>query len=198
MPCDPIAAALQPQIASAVAEGFDDRDDLIDNFTNLTVEEHGRDDLGPLVTGLVDAALAAHARRQARWPAVTDCDRLDRAFEALEEQGVVARQHFSCCSNCGEAEIGGEIAAAEDDGREVVGYAFYHQQDTQRAAEGGGIYVKYGPNTDGPETAAIGRMIVAAVEAAGLKAEWDGSPNNAVLVRLKWRKRRADGEPAGE
>ena len=193
MPCDPISAELQPQIESAVAEGFSSRDSLIDNFTDIAEDEHDRDDLGPLVAGLVDAALAAHARRQARWKGETDCDRLDRAFEALEAEGVVARQNFTCCSTCGHYEIGDEIAGAEDEGREVAGYAFYHMQDTQRAAEGGGIYVRYGSNEGGPEPAAVGRRIVAAVEAAGLKAEWDGSPNTCVLVRLKWRKRRADG-----
>ena len=59
---------------------------------------------------------------------------LNRAFAALEEEGVIARQNFTCCGTCASAEIWDEI----DDSREWKGYIYFHQQDAEaslRAAE---------------------------------------------------------------
>jgi hypothetical protein len=86
---------LRSQIDAAVAEGFSSRDGIVDGFTELAEEEHKRNGLEPLVARLTDEALVAHDSRQAGWIGETDCDRLDSAFASLEEQGVVARQHFT-------------------------------------------------------------------------------------------------------
>ena len=62
--------------------------------------------------------------------------KLDRAFEALRKAHVVAEQEFSCCNNCGYAEIRGD--------RNDLGYVFFHQQDTERLVESGSTYLSYG------------------------------------------------------
>ena len=58
----------------------------------------------------------------------------------LEEEGVIARQNFTCCGTCASAEIWDEI----DDSREWKGYIYFHQQDTESLAESGGTYVGFG------------------------------------------------------
>lgn len=149
------------------------------------------------------AVLRHHARRfmadtlddqrveQAGWQAVTDCDRLDAAFAALEREGVVCRQNFSCCGACGAAEIWDEMAAAEERGRAVVGYAFFHMQDTEAAVEGGGLYLSYGAVEAGPDAAeAVGRAVVDALEAKGLDPLWDGEWTHRIFVPLRWQRRR--------
>jgi hypothetical protein len=90
--------------------------------------------------------LAAFQEEMKGWPKVTDCDRLDAAFEELERNGIVARANFTCCSNCGRAEIGGPMQEAAARGLCVRGYAFFHQQSTERAVEGSGVMLKYGPS----------------------------------------------------
>ena len=65
---------------------------------------------------------------------------LNSAFAALEEEGVIARQNFTCCGTCASAEIWDEI----DDSREWKGYIYFHQQDTESLAESGGTYVGFG------------------------------------------------------
>jgi hypothetical protein len=58
---------------------------------------------------------------------------------------------------------------------------------------GGDIYIKYDSVEDDPhKKAAVGRMIVEALERAELRAEWNGDPETAVRVQLEWRKRRQD------
>ena len=42
---------------------------------------------------------------QKSWPQVTDCDRLDRAFAALEQQGVIALHRAGCTQSDGLEEV---------------------------------------------------------------------------------------------
>lgn len=188
---------MRTRIENQVAEGFSERDSIIENAMDNAVDEYQEytsDELEPKVTELTDAAIAAHHKRQARWKRETDCDRLDQAFAELERQGVVARQNFTCCSTCGHYEIGDEIATFRKKKKKsapVSGYAFYHMQDTESAVEGGGIYIKYDTlSNDEAQKVAVGEAIVAALTAAGLRPEWDGDPNTGVFVNVTWRKRR--------
>jgi hypothetical protein len=95
MPTKKQLAELKQDITAAVSEGFSSRDDILDRF----VEDPDEETYGELdedeVERLVDAAILAHHRKQAKWTAPTDCDRLDVAFKALNRQGVVARQNFT-------------------------------------------------------------------------------------------------------
>lgn len=134
--------------------------------------------------------LAELQAEQARWPAVTDCERLDAAFAALERVGIVCRQHFTCCGSCGAAAIWNEMATAEEAGTLVQGYTFFHAQDTEAAVEGAGLYLSFGAVAEGPEAAeAVGRAIVDVLETKGLETAWDGQWTHRIFVALEWRRR---------
>ncbi|MFG1839527.1 DUF6891 domain-containing protein [Micromonospora sp. NPDC049175] len=135
----------------------------------------------PVVTEEVGAHLAA----QTHWPEVTDNDRLTAAFRTLSAAGLVARESFSCCQNCGTAEIGDEVPQ----GQTVRGYAFYHQQDAENAVDGSGLHVAYGLFGQ-PTTADIGTEVAAALRAEGLTVHWDGSTGTRIGVPLTWQRRR--------
>ncbi|MFB6437380.1 hypothetical protein ACFCVY_11435 [Streptomyces sp. NPDC056411] len=140
-----------------------------------------------IVAGLWEERLA----EQAGWPEVTDPDRVAQAFAALGSQGLTARMNFSCCSGCGIGEIGAERADGDR------GFVFFHYQDTEAAAEGHGLAVRYGayagPGEDGAPAerrTAVGRTVVAALTGAGLPVQWDGDPDRVIEVSpLDWRKR---------
>ncbi|MFE5580742.1 DUF6891 domain-containing protein [Kitasatospora sp. NPDC056531] len=163
------------EIAESLVEVLDDQ--------GLTQEEAER-----IVAPLWTERLA----EQAEWPQTTDVDRLEEAFDALEEQGIVAAMDFTCCAGCGYAEIGDE---ADEDS---YGFVFFHQQDTEAAAAGRGLMLRYGGFRAGEEpgevserrTVEVGRAVVAALEAVGLPVEWDGSPHTAIRVApLEWLNR---------
>ncbi|WP_327676476.1 DUF6891 domain-containing protein [Kitasatospora sp. NBC_00458] len=163
------------EIAESLVEDLDDQ--------GLTAEEAER---------IVAPLWRERLEEQASWPETTDVDRLEAAFDALEEQGIVAAMDFTCCASCGYAEIGGE---ADEDSR---GFVFFHQQDTERAVSGGSLMLRYGGfQVDGESTEAavrrtvgIGRAVAAALGAAGLPAEWDGSPERAIAVTpITWLNR---------
>jgi hypothetical protein len=137
-------------------------------------------------------------RQQRHWPAVTDADRLERAFAALTGDGVVSRMNFTCCRTCGEAEIADEVPT----GAVPDGYVFFHNQDADQL-EPGRLHLAWGVFAPYADEAAyehamhrIGNRIVDALGAQGLTVEWDGRPEHRItLTGLVWR-RRLPADPA--
>jgi hypothetical protein len=116
-------------IAYRVLEGFESVHEIVEDATEYALGKHGRDDLQPSIKAMLAELLAAHRTEQAGWESSTDCDRLDEAFAALNQHGIVARQDFSCCNNCGFTDIWDEIEK-EEERQPVTGYVFYHLQGT--------------------------------------------------------------------
>lgn len=138
-------------------------------------------------------AVTELTQEQASWPALTDYDRLKAAFDTLEDEGIVARENFTCCGTCGAAEIGAEIEDFEaQTSRPAKGYVFFHQQDTDSAVEGHGLYFNYGTaDADWTEekSLAIGQRLFDALKSVGLTPDWDGSLDHRVSVSLNWQRR---------
>ncbi|MEV8099340.1 hypothetical protein [Kitasatospora sp. NPDC085879] len=134
---------------------------------------------------LADRMWLERVAEQAAWQGETDPERLSRAFAALQEAGITARENFTCCRSCGQAEIGGE------GGPDARGFVYFHTQCTDSAAAGHGLMLMYGGFDDTEETTvAVGREVVAALQAVGLPTTWDGDPARAVHVTpLDWRRR---------
>jgi hypothetical protein len=181
---------LREHVRTDLRMGFVPVEDIAESVMDL-VETDDADEMLAVVEELVRSESEAFRREQAGWPAVTDCDRLDLAFQELERRGIVARHHFSCCMNCGSREIWGEVDDAADAGMQARGYAFYHEQDTARAADGGGLFLAYGAFEDDAK-AAVGHEVAAVLHAQGLTTEWDGSPDRRIQVTLDWKRRRDD------
>lgn len=162
-----------------VHSGFHDEDEVVTAITDTFEDELSESD----AEALVERVWGARVAEQATWPAETEADRLLAAFVTLEAHGIVARADFTCCNNCGNAEIAAE---AEDNAR---GFVFFHQQDTERAVLGDGLYLSHGTfGTTDPT--AVGEEIVAALAARDLPAEWDGNPGQRILVSpLTWQLR---------
>jgi hypothetical protein len=186
-----LLAEVRAYIQRHVIAGFDPPSSIVESVVEAFSEEADEDTLWPLVERLTRETVEAHFRDQASWPELTDCDRLDDAFEELNRHGIVCRQNFTCCGTCGVAEIGGEIRAEEEHGLAVRGYAFYHMQDTESAAEGYGLYLNYGSvEGDRAATLQVGKEIVEALERHELTTEWNGRIETRIHVPLDWKRRR--------
>src|SRR5262249_54781487 len=144
----------------------------------------------PEIKRVTAEVLAAHQAEGAEWGPTTDCDRLDAAFTALDAQGIVARQHFSCCNNCGFAGIWDEVEEAGKQ-RPIEGYVFYHRQGTERAIKTGQLLMAYGSVEDDPEAfQRVGNKIVAELRRVGLNASWGGTAGHPIVVEgIVWRHR---------
>ncbi|MBN2131292.1 MAG: hypothetical protein JW741_17460 [Sedimentisphaerales bacterium] len=186
--CSEIDAFIQLR----VKEGFASEDEIVEAMLDYWADPPDFDALEAYVVRTTREALAAHCEAQKSWPEETDCDRLDFAFLVLEEEhGIVAWQNFTCCQTDGHSEIWGEIRQVQAQ-RPVMGYAFYHEQDTENAARYGELFLAYGA-VEESETAqvAVAQRIVDTLRDAGFAVEWNGSVKERVFVTgVDWKKRR--------
>lgn len=166
------------EIADMVIESFDSEE--------LDADE---------VQGHTKAALRALRRQAASWPAVTDCEKLDAVFRALGDRHLIAIQNAGYTQSDGYSDVG-EVLRSHPQRSEVIGYCFFHGQDLERAVNGDGLYLAFGPIDPKLEQtvgAQVGRLIVEELGRAGLEATWDGTfAQRIFLPHVDWKRRRVD------
>ena len=182
--------ALKQFIEQHVKEGFLQRDEIIQATLIEFRGEFGGPDFYQAVSATVDRNLARHLIMESAWVATTDCDRLEKAFSELEQIGIVTRQHFTCCNDCGHREMQSELRRRRK-GKKTQGFAFFHQQDTRRAIKHGVIFLTFDAlEKDVEKAVAVGALVLEGLRKSGLKAAWNGSYLQRIEITLNWRKRR--------
>ncbi|MFD4943219.1 DUF6891 domain-containing protein [Streptomyces sp. NPDC058239] len=176
---------LEKRVREVLIGGYASRAELAELAEEYLVTEDRRPVSREQAGALADRLWLERVAEQATWQGETDPERLTRAFTALQEAGITARENFACCRSCGESEIGSE---GEPDAR---GFVYFHTQCTDSAAAGHGLMLLYGGFDGSSETTAVvGHEVLAALEASGLNAEWDQDPGRAITVTpLDWRRR---------
>lgn len=176
MPQEDVIEIIADFMIDEINETMDEED--------LPTEEVVENEVNTIAALVVTKALEECLKEQSTWVGMTDCDKLTNAFEELSENGIVAKENFTCCQTCGSYEIS-EYAVKGD-----YGYVFYHQQDTERAVEGDGVYLSYGNlGLAKKPFEEITDQIVKTIEKHGLKVDWNGTSNTRMLVNLDWKKR---------
>ncbi len=182
---------LRQFVDSQVAGGFADREGIVQGAIDYLGEEADEETLTAHAELYTAEAMSRHWLEQDKWPAVTDCDRLDAAFAELEQKGIVSRQDYLCCGTCGEYEIHEEMEKVAVTGLPVRGYVFYHMQDTDSAVEGYGLCFNYGSIDDLTESAInVGHEIVSILKKHSLKPTWDGNIGKRIQLPMDWKRRR--------
>jgi hypothetical protein len=152
---------------------------------------------GTLEVGWLQAEVGKEAARkkaeEATWPATTDCDRLDRAFAALETEGLIVEQDAGLTKSDGLEIVTEAYEDAVEDGEAagIVGYCYYHGQDLDRVMESGDLWLAFG-DFDGEEESSVevGRRVQRALEDVGFAVQWSGSVQERILVRgIRWQRR---------
>ncbi|CAM3765897.1 DUF6891 domain-containing protein [Tsukamurella strandjordii] len=146
-----------------------------------------------------------------------DWVRFDAACEAIAAHGLVVRQNFTCCRTCADEEIGDERTGDE------WGYVYFTQQDAVELAYGkAGVYLGYGsfgpsPSIDPDELERsrgdarkmsayyertfddLAAAITSALEAQGLRYDWDGDTGNRIkVIDMDWRRPLPEDGPVFE
>jgi len=175
-----------------VRAGYAPLDEIVDDAAGLLAKTGGDPDtVRGAARTVADRVLAAHLSEQETWPEPTDNDRLDAAFAELDRDGILARQHFACCEECGAREIDDELDQAEKAGRPARGFTYFHRQDTEHAVDGEGLYLSFGASDrDRDASVAIGHEVVAALGRHGLAPVWNGKFVHRIALPMYWRRRR--------
>lgn len=136
--------------------------------------------------------LAEKRAVEAQWPQTTDCDKLDRVFEQLNQQRICALQYVGDTMDDGYGSVSDTINADGVPEDRYMGYCFYHSQDMDRALQGDGLMLAFGYlDSDEPKDAVpVGQMICDALRQEGLEVKWDGTHKRRIeLPRLRWQRR---------
>lgn len=179
-------ADLGAYVRVQVAVGHADLDAIVEETASMfQVDEQA-------VRPLAEAACAAALADVPAWPAVTDCDRLDAAFAALDRAGIRARQHFTCCNSCGHYEMTEDI---HRDRRfreaQIDGYVFYHRQDAEIAVIDGVLNLRHATiGDDDARALAVARHVETALRDVGLAPVWDGNLDRTIQLHgFRWQRR---------
>lgn len=170
--------------------GFESRSYLIEQAADLLLDDGYTGEIEPAAQAIADRAIETLTAEQADWPVEGDCEKFDRAFEALKASGIFARHHYSCCGTCGTSEIYMEIDDALERGEQVRGHTYYHVQDTESAVAGGSLFLAYGDAEGTDEgTRAIGHEVCEALKREGIDVDWNGDIRRRIWVKLDWKRR---------
>jgi hypothetical protein len=126
------------------------------------------------------------------WPEVTDCDRLDRAFEALRKQGLLAGHRTGYTQQDGLEVITGRYKEAGGKESNLAGYCFYTIQDLEGAMEGDtGLFLAFGHfSGSSRKGVAVGCQLREVFERFGFTVVWDGSIKARLLLSgFRWQRR---------
>jgi hypothetical protein len=133
---------------------------------------------------------SAKLEEEKSWPAVTDWDRLAAAFSSLWEGGIMALHQAGFEPSDGPPIVAQEYHSRGAEKSGLIGYCFYDWQSIERAIDGQGVWLSYGDiDGDLQKGVEIGRRVVAALEAAGLRTTWSGAINHRIRAHMRWRKR---------
>jgi hypothetical protein len=183
-----------------VRAGFATRDEAVREI----IEVIGHDDPTPELTfcaaDAVDRAFVAHDHEERMW-GTTDNDRLGRVAFSLEANGILFRQNFACCQNCGFGAVDLEVEKAQAIGVRARGLVFFHWNDTERAVDGHGLGLSYTavgdltPEERAAASLSIAAEVVEALTREGLNPKWSGKLDQRVKVPMRWQRRRFTAPP---
>lgn len=175
-----------------VRGGYVTREDAI-YYVKSVIEDEGVD---ATPEALVDAEIKALKKEQKNWPATGDFEKLMDAFDNLLDDGIIALGNLICCQTCGIEELIEITEHAEKEDPTALdgcrGYTFFHEQDTQKAVDGGGIYLCYGnfPLKDDTENSVrIGQFVVQELREVGLEVNWNEDIKSRIHVPMNWQRR---------
>ena len=138
----------------------------------------------------VAAAHQAFLQQQAQWPAITDYDRLLKAFDVLFDQGIIALPAAGFYSDEAYDEVM-YFAKSHWGQYDYQGYCYFTLQSMRHASKGEGLDLFFGPldsqleETLGVE---IGQTIVKALSEQEFNPSWDGTFNQRVMLpKFDWR-----------
>ena len=178
------------EVSELVRSGFYDKERLMEVLCEemYSPGELDRKD----VEAALDLAFAKWESEKQTWPDVTDCDRLDSAFAAIEGRGVIPLQNAGNTQSDGHDDFR-DTYDSHPNKASVIGYCFYHGQDLERAVRGEGLMIAFGPvdpKDEETKGAEVGNIIREELERAGFKVDWNGKFDRRLNIPdLVWQRR---------
>jgi hypothetical protein len=163
--------------------GFLDASALLADVTQIAAEDVDPESAQRLAREAIAAAEAAYETEQSDWPAITDYDRLQGAFEDLERRGIVVLQavedHWTAASLLEQRAAGGAPPR---------GVAWFTAPDVWHAVDHGmlELNVWHGDSANVAPGDALLDEVVELLAAHGLAGHFD---EGRIEVAAYWQRR---------
>lgn len=140
---------------------------------------------------LTGEVLESYREVQKSWPAITDCDRLDRALAELERAGIPARNSYGYHVTGADNEDSTKKWGHSPGDRPARGATFIRDEQLDLAIVSGTLPLEYYSAESTREAkAAIGKEIVKVLRRNGFKPYWvKDAPSSFILVPMDWKRR---------
>lgn len=154
----------------------------------------------------IEQLAGQHRLEQYKWPAQTDCDKLDIVEEDLRISGILLWQVSPCCDTCSGAELPERID--EIDQRypgfrdNVRGYAFFIDQNMPEMLSENtkiAVYLAYGwfspdDTNESPENyeknaLGIAHEICECFRKHGFEPDWEGDISTKIGISVNWQRK---------
>ena len=125
------------------------------------------------------------------WLQITDCDRLNAAFDELNALGIIALHNTGYTMSDGHEDVGDVLRSIDRSKINIKGYCFYHGQDLERAVNSMELALAYGDlKAIDEKKVEVGKEIVAVLTKHGLKCKWNKKPDVRIsLPNIQWQRR---------
>ncbi len=175
------------QIRLRVWSGYDGPAEVQDMITDILEADADED----MLRARVAEEFQRKSEAESSWPAETDCDKLNAAFRALREKGVIAIHNAGwdkseAFHNCLEEY------QSQGQPENLFGICYYTSQDVDGAVDGHGMYLGYSstrPEMEEVDAERAGALICSELQNAGLKTEWGGTATSRIKLEIRWQNR---------
>lgn len=123
--------------------------------------------------------------------------KLNDAFNALMNRGIVALHYAGYTQSDGFAECAEAGADLEAQGKNLIGCCFYTEQDLGHILheDSTQLYLSFGAYLDKPTTIEVGQMITEELKNVGFDVQWNQTAETKVAIKnLIWDKYYTDRE----
>lgn len=167
--------------------GFYEPEEVREMMDDILEPDCNVDELEAFIEQEFERKVAA----EASWPAETDCDRLDRVFYRLHEEGICALSNAGYTMSDGHSDVAQAVAEAPKG--HYHGYCFYHGQDIERAVDAPGLMIAFGDLADDKERSlTVGRRVAEVLSHAGFEVVWNDSVATRIdIPSFDWKRRQA-------
>ncbi|MGH1417652.1 MAG: DUF6891 domain-containing protein [Hyphomicrobiaceae bacterium] len=123
------------------------------------------------------------------WPDTTDWDRLDAAFNDLDEAGILGLHNAGVTQSEGLSDAADIAAQMKDEGYVFKGFVFYNTQDIDRAQKESVLNLTFGA-FDGSDTGEIAQQAGAILTESGFDIAANPTPETGITLNdFTWQKR---------
>ena len=176
-----------------VWSGYYGPDEVFDIIDDEVFEGDGEDEAW--LRTAIRRAFRKKRAAERTWPEITDCDRLDRAFEELQGQGILVSHKTGYTQQDGLDVVTELYKEAGGKKSGLAGYCFYTIQDVETALWSDvGLWLAFGAFLRGREHGvAVGRRLRDVFERFGFNVVWDGTIDSRLLLSgFRWQRRSPD------